>query len=435
MLLPFAADDVGDPSRGAIVAEELEDAREILIDALTRPALPVQLPEVPTTRKVRPLEEQHTRPLNKSTAVTRVDPEESHCTWLCAFGVLVDGPHVHSRAPAWASGRSMLDSADEGDCASVSARIHDGRTVRVGWVLSQARAVGVDQWGLGYGGTGRKVHNNDYQSYGRKFGVGDVVTSKLDRTGDLAILTFYVNGERVAEDPAFQISRDEFSGTAFFAVFGTPGFHVEMLQDGGTCPQTLDGRAEVARALQDRSVSAAHDRITVLSFNRHPREFEDMLLSSSFARQKKDEGIDVQPLWAHGAKIFVSDLTSSDLEECRIDPDVRHVVVRDEDEAEIHAILEAIPYKRRPRLKPGVPRVVIPGSSNLSRFHGSSSNHSSLPSKSYDSAKYPSGSGPQAHLVAEHAPAGSSSTKIVVKHTFIDIGDDMPLDTRSTKSI
>lgn len=290
----------------------------------------------------------------------------------------------------------------------------------------------MDQWGWGYGGTGRKVHNNDFQCHGSKFDVGDVVTSKIDRTGDPAILTFDVNGASVAGDPAFQVMGKEMTGSVFFAVFGTPGFHVEILQDDEACPQTLDGRIEGAGVSQDRSTVAGRDQITVLSFNRHPQCFDEMLLGSSFARGMMDQGIDIQPLWANGAKIFVPNLTASDLEECRMDPCVRHVVIWEEDEAEIHAILDALPYKRRPRLKPGMPRMVIPGTSNISRFQGSSN---ALSSEGSGVAGYAAGSGPSPGAVAEHAPAGSSFHNITVKHTFIDIEDDAPLDTRSTKSI
>lgn len=192
---------------------------------------------------------------------------------------------------------------------------------------------------------------------------------------------------------------------------------------------------------QDRSFCVGHDPIIVLSFNRHPQYFDEMLLGSCFARRMICEGVDIQPLWAYGAKIFVPHLTASDLEECRMDPCVRHVVVREEDEPEIHAILAAIPYKKRPRLKPRAPRVVIPGSSNISRFRDSSSSacdRSALSSQVPHTADYAAaGVRPTAYLPGEQVPAGSSPLRhtFIVRHTFIHVADDTPpLDGKSTKS-
>lgn len=265
------------------------------------------------------------------------------------------------------------------------------------------------------------------------------MTSRMDRTGDPAALTFYVNGESVAKDPAFQVLEEELAGIVFFAVFGTPGFHVETLHDGEVCPWASDGRADGTEMSRDANDSAGHDRITVLSFNRHPQCFDEVLLTSSFAKRKMDEGIEIQPLWANGAKIFVPHLTASDLEECRMDPCVRHVVVKEEDEIEIHAILEAIPYKRRPRLKSGMPRMVIPANSDLSMFQGSSSSSScdknTLSSKGSDVVGFAACWEQSACMPIEQTPADITPRRIIVKHTFIDIVDDTSLDKRSTKSI
>merc|ERR1712110_714769 len=50
-------------------------------------------------------------------------------------------------------------------------------------------------------------------------------------------------------------------------------------------------------------------RCVMLCFNRHPKEFEQALLHSDPARRLVERGVNVKPVWARGAKIFVENLT------------------------------------------------------------------------------------------------------------------------------
>merc|ERR1712032_10298 len=45
-------------------------------------------------------------------------------------------------------------------------------------------------------------------------------------------------------------------------------------------------------------------KCVLLEFSRHPQELEDALLMSSVADGARRQGIEVQPDWAQGAKIF-----------------------------------------------------------------------------------------------------------------------------------
>jgi len=92
----------------------------------------------------------------------------------------------------------------------------------------------------------------------------------------------------------------------------------------------------------------------LLCFNRHPKEFKEALLQSDFAKAFAQRSVDMQPSWAHGAKIFVEGLTEEALQHSGIVPqDLRpwHVIAQKEDEASIHAVLHHLKYRIRPRVR------------------------------------------------------------------------------------
>ena len=112
-------------------------------------------------------------------------------------------------------------------------------------------------------------------------------------------------------------------------------------------------------------VVAPRRRVVVVCFNRYPQEMDNALLDSELGRRAAEQGLEVQPTWANGAKIFVERITASDLEESRVELCPRHVVVWEEDEHLVDDALDQIPYKRRPRLKPPVHKVAVPSNSNV----------------------------------------------------------------------
>ena len=57
-----------------------------------------------------------------------------------------------------------------------------GGLCRFGWSTTAAKlALGTDKHGFGYGGTGKKSHGNQFDSYGGAYGAGDVLGCTLDR--------------------------------------------------------------------------------------------------------------------------------------------------------------------------------------------------------------------------------------------------------------
>lgn len=91
----------------------------------------------------------------------------------------------------------------------------------------------------------------------------------------------------------------------------------------------------------------------LLFINRHPRESQEALLQSELAAEFKARGTDVHPEWAHGATLFVENLTMEALERAGITNDMLrpwHVLIRVEHEHRVHAVLRSVQCRPRPRL-------------------------------------------------------------------------------------
>merc|ERR1712032_474815 len=95
-------------------------------------------------------------------------------------------------------------------------------------------------------------------------------------------------------------------------------------------------------------MSAVVREFVVLEFGRDPPAFNEALLNSGLAQQMASLGVDVQPSWANGAKVFVHNLRPEMVQPLRS----RHVVVYPEDQEDIIDALSVIPSRTRPRLKP-----------------------------------------------------------------------------------
>lgn len=378
VLSPFAADDVSNPLRQSMVVDELRQASLIIANALSLPALPDAFPVVPIARHVRPVEVQHAMPPpprgSRDLLATGWQPQGQ---WVCADSVTADGNCVCSQSKSGWRGARHTEPVGRGTRRETAVKILSGRTVRVGWSARGASEVGVDQWGWGYGGTANRSHKGKFTPYGEKYGIGDVVTSVLDRTSNIASMTFLLNGKQVAQEPAFSVSEEQLEGPLYFALCGTADFKVELIaeeqpNDNATAPITAASELE-ARARQaeeDPEQTKYGRRVLVLCFSRHPSDLDVVLLGSDLARPATKRGTTIQPLWANGAKIFVERLTLADVEESRVFTDLcpRHVVVYEDEEHLVDEALQAMSCKTRPRLKANTPKATIPSSGNCSRF-------------------------------------------------------------------
>mmetsp|Transcript_88153 Transcript_88153/g.174964 ORF Transcript_88153/g.174964 Transcript_88153/m.174964 type:complete len:706 (+) Transcript_88153:38-2155(+) len=122
----------------------------------------------------------------------------------------------------------------------------------------------------------------------------------------------------------------------------------------------------VERRLQGLSIDVRGPVVTavLLHFSRQSPDLDDALLDSKPARMALSHGVDVQPPWAHGAKIFVEGFDSSLANELDIELRPWHVVVSQTDEPLIHDALRHLPFNLK-KMKPGIGRRFVPGGLDL----------------------------------------------------------------------
>lgn len=121
------------------------------------------------------------------------------------------------------------------------ATVTDEGLCRVGWSTSQASLdLGTDRFGYGFGGTGKKSNNKQFDNYGEPFGMHDVIGCLLDL--DKGEISFTKNGKDLGK--AFDLNGQQKSQTFFPAVvlknaemsfnFGSTMFKHENLPPGYT---------------------------------------------------------------------------------------------------------------------------------------------------------------------------------------------------------
>jgi len=100
--------------------------------------------------------------------------------------------------------------------------------------------------------------------------------------------------------------------------------------------------------------------VVILAFNKHPDLLAEMLEKSQWGQKFVTKGTQVTPDWARGAKIFVEGLTQDVLEQTgTLASELRpwHVIILEQDQAQVHASLEQLPYRSRPRVKSKTSRI------------------------------------------------------------------------------
>lgn len=108
----------------------------------------------------------------------------------------------------WAGCRATMGVYHPGKY-SFACTVMDEGLVRVGWASADASLqLGTDQEGFGYGGTGVKVHRNNYDPYPDDrlvFGKGDTIGCHLVVNEEGSAISFSKNGKDLGQ--AFQIKR------------------------------------------------------------------------------------------------------------------------------------------------------------------------------------------------------------------------------------
>jgi hypothetical protein len=146
----------------------------------------------------------------------------------------------------------------------------------------------------------------------------------------------YIQHERWATAVEAQIAKD----------FGPTEGH-EGEPDGQSVPSCIDDPAGVP--------------IVILAFNKHPDLLTETVMKSQWGQQFATKGIQVRPDWARGAKIFVEGLTQDVLEQTgTLASELRpwHVIILEQDREHVHAALESLSYRVKPRVKSTTSHIV-----------------------------------------------------------------------------
>lgn len=127
------------------------------------------------------------------------------------FALDPEGLRCQSRSTkAWSGGRTNC-GVREGK-AYFEVRVEDPGLCRVGWSnVSSSLELGMDRFGYGYGGTGKKSHDRKFQDYGEPYGQGDIVGCMLDLEG--GTIAYRKNGRDLGI--AFQLANHS-PGTTWY---------------------------------------------------------------------------------------------------------------------------------------------------------------------------------------------------------------------------
>lgn len=92
--------------------------------------------------------------------------------------------------------------------------------------------------------------------------------------------------------------------------------------------------------------------LLVLVFHRHNLAWAEAVLDSPPAQRARDDGVELQPRWANGAKILVAGMTAAVFESRDVQLQRFHVVIRAADREDLQNFLfEKLPFRARPRVR------------------------------------------------------------------------------------
>ncbi|KAK9873817.1 hypothetical protein WA026_002175 [Henosepilachna vigintioctopunctata] len=131
-----------------------------------------------------------------------------------ALAVAPGGLRVQSREQKEWHGTRCTNGVKSGKWG-FEAIVTDEGLCRVGWSTLQANLdLGTDRFGFGFGGTGKKSNNKQFDNYGESFGKADVITCLLDK--DNGNIKFLKNGVDLGQ--AFAINKQILNSPFFPAV-------------------------------------------------------------------------------------------------------------------------------------------------------------------------------------------------------------------------
>jgi len=197
-------------------------------------------------------------------------------------------------------------------------------------------------------------------------------------------------------DAAFEASVTQLQHTEPAAVLHP----TEAAQVSQQLSASWEFRIEASEGSSQRSDHGCTAGLLILAFSRHPAKLIEALLNSPPARAAIAAGVNIQPEWAKGGRVFAANVHPGlfDDELCAY-----HVVIHERDEQALWAALAHLPYRIK-KLKPGMGRTEVPD--YLSQFHVSSAESD------------------------EHG-----TIEVTVKNTFIHVGRRSADDTQSAHTV
>ncbi|XP_046461789.1 ATP-dependent RNA helicase Ddx1-like [Daphnia pulex] len=140
-----------------------------------------------------------------------------------AMAVNPEGTLCQSRDAAWSGIRATQGVVNKGKYF-YEATVSDEGLCRVGWSLNEANLdLGTDRYGYGFGGTGKKSNNRQFDDYGTAYGLNDVIGCALDL--DNRVISFFKNGVDLGK--AFDIN-PEFKNKALFPAVALKNAELEF---------------------------------------------------------------------------------------------------------------------------------------------------------------------------------------------------------------
>ncbi|KAI9561095.1 hypothetical protein GHT06_012051 [Daphnia sinensis] len=140
-----------------------------------------------------------------------------------AMAINTEGTLCQSRDTAWGGARATKGLLNKGKYY-YEATVSDEGLCRVGWSLNEASLdLGTDRYGYGFGGTGKKSNNRQFDDYGSAYGLNDVIGCALDL--DNRVISFFKNGVDLGK--AFDIN-PEFRNKALFPAVALKNAEIEF---------------------------------------------------------------------------------------------------------------------------------------------------------------------------------------------------------------
>lgn len=143
------------------------------------------------------IKDMQTKKKPTASSVTKVNNIPEFWEWskfdrAKEMAIAEDGITCQSRDQYWNGVRATKCVHGKGKYY-YEATVSDEGLCRVGWSTKQANLdLGTDPHGFGYGGTGKKSNNRQFDDYGTPFGLNDVVGCALDL--DNGVISYFKNG-------------------------------------------------------------------------------------------------------------------------------------------------------------------------------------------------------------------------------------------------